>query len=141
VTTKVGKNLEKVHTHDRIHELLLQNKANIKDTGTMREDRSSGMLESEETRLVESNLKRLTRKIVSLPSQSDVNIPDLLYTSLESSKPADKPRKLEDKILEMHKCLTELRMELYSECLKVKENIQAKTVPLVGRNKRKYLNS
>jgi flagellar biosynthesis chaperone FliJ len=59
---------------------------------------------------------------------------------LDSSKPADKLKELEDKILEMQNCTTELRVELYSECMKVKENIQAKIVPL-GHNKRKYLNS
>jgi serine/threonine protein kinase len=99
----------------------------LHDVGILREDRSSGMLDSEEIWLVQSELNRMTRKIVSSPSQMDADIPDLHYTSVQSPKPADKLRELEDKILEMQKCITELRMELYSERLKAKENIQAKT--------------
>jgi hypothetical protein len=69
-------------------------KANIKETGTWKEDKSSGMLKSEETRLVESKLNRMTRKIVSSPSQTNVNISDLHYTNLESTKQANKQREL-----------------------------------------------
>jgi serine/threonine protein kinase len=101
--------------------------ANIKDTLTLREERCSGMLESEETGLVGPELNRMTRKNVSSTSQTDVNIPDLDYTSLQSSKPADKLRELENKILELQKCLTELRVEMYSERLKAKEDMQVKT--------------
>jgi hypothetical protein len=98
-------------------------------------------MEQKETRLVESKLNRMTRKILSSLPQTDVNIPDLRFTNLESLKQADKLRELEDKILEIQKCITELRIELYSERLKVKENVQAKTVPVVGHTKFKNLNS
>jgi hypothetical protein len=81
----------------------------------------------------------MARKIVSSPPQTDVNIPDLHYTNLESL--AYMVRELEDKILEMQKCIIELRMELYSKRLNVKKNMQAKTVPLVGHTKLKNLNS
>jgi serine/threonine protein kinase len=100
--------------------------ATIKDTLTLREERCNGMLESGETGLVGPELNRMTRKIVSSTSQTDVNIPDLDYTNLQSSKPADKLRELENKILEMQNCITELRMEMYSERLKAKEDIQVK---------------
>jgi hypothetical protein len=55
------------------------------------------MLESEEIGLMGSQLNRMTRKIVSSPSQTDVNIPDLHNASLQSSKPVDKLRELEIK--------------------------------------------
>jgi hypothetical protein len=103
----------------------------MKDTGTLRDDRPNGMLESEDTGLVGSELNRMTKKIVSSPSQTNVNIRNLYYTSLQSSKPTDNLRELEDKILEVQKCITELRMELYSEHLKAKEDMQAKALKLV----------
>jgi hypothetical protein len=121
--------------------MLHEVEANRKESSTFREDKYGRKLKSEETKLVEFKLNRMTRKIVSSPPQTDVNITDLHYTNLESSKQADILRELEDNILEMEKCITELRVELYSKRLKVKENIQAKTGPLVGRTKRKNLHS
>jgi hypothetical protein len=125
--------LEKSQTRSSEDKVLHGVQANRKKTATFREDKYSRKLKSEETSLVESKLNRMTRKIISSPSQTDVNIPELHYTNVESLKQADKLREIEDKILEMQKCITELRIELYSERLKVKENIQTETVPLVRR--------
>jgi hypothetical protein len=86
--TKVGKDRQKVHTHGRINELSVLDKDNMKDTGALREDR-----------FMESYFNRMTRKIVSSPSQTIVNMPDLYYTSLEPSKPANTPSELEDNFL------------------------------------------
>jgi hypothetical protein len=69
--------------------MLHEVQANRKENGTFREVKYSRKLKSDETRLVDPKLNRMTRQIVSSPPQTDVNIPDLHYTNL------DKLRELE----------------------------------------------